>query len=145
MIEARDRSYKHSTPTTAAAGAGALALLCGTWVFVCQCVRQLDSGRVCLRAFVRQSARGKEEDRRSRRSPVVIIPGTELCPRAAASLHSHFFSCSPPELCLRARQCASTPWPTSVWSSTGLLPTRRGLTTSGWHIQERSPTHDLAP
>lgn len=66
MIEAHDRSYKHSTPTAAAAGAGALALLCGTWVFVCQCVRQLDSGRVCLRVFVRQSVRGKEVDCRSR-------------------------------------------------------------------------------
>lgn len=48
MTEARDRSYKHSTPSAQLQEPER----CRTWVFVCQCVRQLDSPQahqpVCL-------------------------------------------------------------------------------------------------
>ncbi|MED6244229.1 hypothetical protein ATANTOWER_000182, partial [Ataeniobius toweri] len=48
------------------------------------------------------------------------------------------------DLCLKARQCVSTPWPTSVWSSMGHLPTKKGPTTSGWRTLGKFPTLDLA-
>lgn len=42
MMDAHDRSYKHSTPTIQQQRPG-LTILCSVWVFVCQCVRQFDS------------------------------------------------------------------------------------------------------
>ncbi len=47
-------------------------------------------------------------------------------------------------LSLKAQQFVSTPWPTSAWSSTDLLPTRRVPITSGWPTLGRSPTLDPA-
>lgn len=140
MTEALDRSYKHSTPT----GQLQEPERCRTWVFVCQCVRQLDSPqahrRVCLRVLMRVPAVYVGKTGWLQYTRRQSSRGANSSMACEFSLFSAFYT----ELCLKARRCASTPWLTSVWSSTALLLTKRGPTISGWHTLERSPTLDLA-
>lgn len=93
-------------------------------VFLCQCVRRLLVVRVCL-CFLGSSFYP------SHAAPSVII-----------SALTGLFSC--PDLCLKARLCASTPWQTSAWSSMVLSPTRKDPTISGWPTRGRFLTPDLA-
>lgn len=148
MIEAHDSWYKHSAPTSRQQEPERSQQEGGV---VCHCVRQCQTlaqpvgeGVLIGSSVWRAEYVGRSLDRGG--VPRVSRLGQRIHQRARRvdacefSLSSVFY----PELCLKARRCASTPWLTFVWSLTVLLLTKRGLTISGWHTLGRSPTHDLA-
>lgn len=130
------------TPAGSLLHVGVCMSLCQTaWLcsrqFECVFVRHNVSVRSCKYASMWEGSRLYQ----LQTAIVLIIPN--LNPWAAVFTCSPF-AFPPPELCLKARQCACTPWLTSEWSSMARSPTRKAPTTSGWRTLGKFPTLDLA-